>query len=49
MATQSATVEVKLTVQNANLKRGLKGAEDSLGKTKKKSEVVLEGLSDFLG
>ena len=35
MATQTATVEVKLTANQQNLKRGLDSAQKSLGKTAK--------------
>ena len=44
MATQTATVEVKLTAQNASLKRGLEGADKALKKTRSNSKQTQKEL-----
>ena len=46
MATQTATVEVKLTANNQNLKRGLDGAEKSLKKTRTAGKKLKKDLAD---
>ena len=44
MATQTATVEVKLTANQQNLKRGLDGAQKSLNKTAKAGQKAQKDL-----
>tara|TARA_R100000655_G_scaffold103753_1_gene150393 strand:+ start:577 stop:2553 length:1977 start_codon:yes stop_codon:yes gene_type:complete len=45
MATQTATVEVKLTANQQNLKRGLDSAQKSLGKTAKAGKKAQKDLA----
>ena len=45
MATQTATVEVKLTANQQNLKRGLDGADKSLEKTRTRSKKLKKDLN----